>query len=58
LKRTTKIIRVEQRFGKPQKKESNRNPGKKKSLESNKKHSGRPFQQTRTSGRQNLRARR
>jgi hypothetical protein len=39
-------------------KKSNRNPGNKKSLFSNKKHSGGPLQQTRTSGRQNLRAQR
>jgi hypothetical protein len=46
---------VEQRYKKPQKKESNRNPGDKKSLWSNKKYLGRLLQQTRTSGRQNLR---
>jgi hypothetical protein len=34
------------------KKESDRNPGNKMSLKSNKKYSGRPHQQTRTSGRQ------
>jgi hypothetical protein len=34
---------VEQRYGKAQKKESNRNPGNKKSLQSNKRHSGRPL---------------
>jgi hypothetical protein len=33
--------RVEQRYWKLQKKESNRNPGNKKSLYSNKKHCGR-----------------
>jgi hypothetical protein len=37
---------------KPQKKEQNRNPGNKKFLKSNKKFSGKPLQQTRTSGRQ------
>jgi hypothetical protein len=36
-------------------KESNRNPGNKKSLYSNKNHSGRPLQQTITSVKQNLR---
>jgi hypothetical protein len=42
---------VEQRYAKPQKKESNRNPGNKNSLQSNKKHSVRLLQQTTTSGR-------
>jgi hypothetical protein len=41
---TTKHKRgVEQRYGKLQKKESNRNPGNQKLLLSNKKHSGRPL---------------
>jgi hypothetical protein len=39
-------------------KESNRNPGNKKFLKSNKKYSRKLLQQTRTSGRQNLRAQR
>jgi hypothetical protein len=39
---------ADQRYGKPQKEESNRN----------KNHSGRPLQQTRTSERQNLRTQR
>jgi uncharacterized protein (DUF885 family) len=44
LKMTTKHKRgVEQRYGKLQKKESNRNPGNQKLLLSNKKHSGRPL---------------
>jgi hypothetical protein len=43
-------------YRKPQKKESNRYPGNKKSLKSNKKHSGSPLQKIRTSGRQNPRA--
>jgi hypothetical protein len=47
---------IEQRYGKPQKKESNRNPRKKKPFWSNNKHSGNPLQQNKTSGRQNLRA--
>jgi hypothetical protein len=38
------------------KKESKRNPGNKKCLCSNNKHNGRPLQQTRISGRQNLKA--
>jgi hypothetical protein len=38
------------------KKESNRNPGNKKFLKSNKKYSRKPLQQTGTSGRQNFRA--
>jgi hypothetical protein len=49
---------VEQRYGKPQKKQSSKNPGNEKSLYSNKTHSRRPLQQTRTSGRQNLRIQR
>jgi hypothetical protein len=34
------------KYGKPQKKESDRNPGNKKSLKSNKKYNRRPLQQT------------
>jgi hypothetical protein len=37
------------------KRESNRNPGNKKVFKSNKKYGGKVLQQTRTSGRQNLR---
>jgi hypothetical protein len=59
LKVTTQNIKEElNKDGKPQKKESNRNPENKKSLQSNKKHSGRPLQQTRTSGKQSLRVQR
>jgi hypothetical protein len=51
---------VQQMYGKPQKKESNRNPGNKKSLKSKKtpKQSVRPLHHTTTCGRQNLRAQR
>jgi hypothetical protein len=53
---TTQNIRgVEQRYGKPQKKESNRNSADKKFLKSNKKYRVKPLQHIRTSGRQNLR---
>jgi hypothetical protein len=55
---TQNIKRVEQTYRKSQKKEPKRNHGNKKSLYSNKKQSGRPLQQTRISGRQNLRAQR
>jgi hypothetical protein len=48
---------AEQRYGKPQNKELNRKPGNKKSLYSNKTQC-RQLQQTRTGGRQNLRAQR
>jgi hypothetical protein len=37
------------------KKESNRSPGNKNFLKSSKKYRGKPLQQTRTSGRQNVR---
>jgi flagellar biosynthesis GTPase FlhF len=58
LKMTTQNIKEElsKDMENLRKKETNRTPGSKKSLYSNKKHSGRPLQQTRTIGRQNLRA--
>jgi hypothetical protein len=55
LKKTTQIMKEE--LNKDMENlRRNRNPGHKKSLESNNKHSGRSLQQIRTSGRQNLRA--
>jgi hypothetical protein len=58
LKRTTQNVKEElnKHMENFRKKESNRNPGNKKSLCSNKKHNGRPLQQTRISGRQTLTA--
>jgi hypothetical protein len=58
LKRTTQIIKEElnKDMENLRRKKSNLNPGNKKSLYSNKKHSGRPLQHTRRNGRQNLRA--
>jgi hypothetical protein len=60
LKMTTQNIKEElnKDMESLKKKSSNRNSGSKKFLLSNRKHSGRPFQQTRTSGRQNLRVQR
>jgi hypothetical protein len=59
LKLTTKYKRrVEQTYGKISEKKNHTEILEIKSLSSNKKHSGRPLQQTKTSGRQKLRARR
>jgi hypothetical protein len=57
LKMTAQNIKEElnKDMGKLRKKESNRNPGNKVLLVKQK-HSGRPLLETRTSGRQNLRA--